>query len=593
MTTEAPSPDQLTQVGRYQIIKELGQGAMATVFLAELQTFGGFKRKVALKVVRSEFARDPKFSQLMAREAMIGSYLQHPNIVETLEFNEADGRMFLALEFIEGQTVEELLHQNKVRGETGLPLDLALEIQVQILKGLSYAHNLPSPETGARMGIIHRDLKPGNIMVSRHGVVKVMDFGIAKAKVACATITAAGQVRGTPIYMAPEQVMGKPLDGGCDQFAAATVLYELITGEQLFIAENLFEIMRRVSRAEVGDACSKLDRYTPGLGTVAARMWNTDPTARFEDCAEAAQALEDLLPRIKEALARGESLQPSPEPDPEEEPTAPGKRPNLAQLGPSDDLDETVDQEDWHEPAPAKTKHKRTFLEVLGLRKAPEPEPPKRKRRKKRKRKGDQTGPIGADDQLRRKRKKRPDGQGSTGRMPKPAPLETTRPDHHAATGPVPEPPPAREPEPPPPPPPPASEDSEPPHEGGRLEPSALLADLTGESVDAPAAIEPSTSDEEVPKSPDEETTAPPRSRPEPRGQEPGPESASLVFEDTTVGESTNGVAPVTDQLGILSAPSAPALRKVAGPATDSLVPETAEEGSPASSELDPFFFED
>lgn len=582
MTTEAPA--ELTQIGRYQIVKELGQGAMATVFLAELQTFGGFKRKVALKVVRSEFARDPKFSQLMAREAMIGSYLQHPNIVETLEFNEVDGRMFLALEFIEGQTVEELLEQNKSRGETGIPLDLALEIQVQILKGLSYAHNLPSPETGERMGIIHRDLKPGNIMVSRHGVVKVMDFGIAKAKVACATITAAGQVRGTPIYMAPEQVMGKPLDGGCDQFAAATVLYELVTGEQLFIAKNLIEIMRRVSRAEVGDACAKLDRYTPGLGSVAARMWKADPTHRFEDCVDAAVAIEDLLPSVKAALARGESLQPSPEP-PAAPPPDPGKGPNLARLGPPADVDETAEQVDT--PAPLRPKRKRTFLEILGLKKPPEPEP--KKRRKKRKRSPGETGPLGADGQRRRKRKKRPD-QAASGAQPAPKPLETTRPDHHAASGPVPTPPPATVAEASPPaPPPPRNEperspapapspaaapppDSESPREGGRLEPNPLLAGLSAVGDESVSSIA------EAPSAPptlsgDEAT--PPAERPAPRGQE-ATASTSLVFEDSTFGESTSGIAPVTDSLGILSAPSAPALKAAAGLAPDKLAVESS-----------------
>ena len=112
--------DQLTQLGRYRILTSLGHGAMADVYLAELETFGGFKRKVALKVVRDEFARDPKFAQLLTREAMIGSYLQHPNIVETLEFEDVDGRMFLALEFVEGETVEDLLDQRKEEGTPGL-----------------------------------------------------------------------------------------------------------------------------------------------------------------------------------------------------------------------------------------------------------------------------------------------------------------------------------------------------------------------------------------------------------------------------------------------------------------------------------------
>jgi len=282
---------------------------MADVYLAELETFGDFKRKVALKVVRDEFARDPKFAQLLTREAMIGSYLQHPNIIETLEFEDIEGRMFLALEFVEGETVEDLLQQNKDVGSPGLPTDLATEIIIQVLRGLSYAHNLTSPDDGQHLGIIHRDLKPGNLMISRHGHVKIMDFGIAKAKFHSAKVTAQGQVRGTPIYMAPEQVTGKVLDGRTDQFSVATVLHELITGEQLFIGRNLLEIMRRVCKADVSRAVDQLAAIDRALAITTQRMWALDPKDRFPDCDDAASALEECLPAIKQlALEKRQTL---------------------------------------------------------------------------------------------------------------------------------------------------------------------------------------------------------------------------------------------------------------------------------------------
>lgn len=286
------------QIGRYRLIKPLGEGAMAAVYLAELETGIGFRRKVALKVVRQEFAEDRKFIDLMSREAMIGSMLQHPNIVQTLEFNEVDGRSFLALEFVEGQTLETLLAKRRERNEGGLPLLVALEAMVQVLKGLAYAHTLQSPE-GEELGIVHRDLKPGNIMLSQHGLVKIMDFGIAKARIASANLTTAGQVRGTPIYMAPEQVTGKPLDGRSDQFAAATVLYELLTGKQLFIATNLIRIMQSVARAEVEDFVEEVSALHPGIGPVMAKMWAKRPDDRFESCDEPAKLLEDVVYDLK------------------------------------------------------------------------------------------------------------------------------------------------------------------------------------------------------------------------------------------------------------------------------------------------------
>jgi len=475
---EASNPP--TRIGRYEIIRPLGEGAMAQVFLAELQTFGGFRRKVALKVVRPEFARDPKFGQLMSREAMIGSLLQHPNVIETLEFNEADGRMFLALEFVEGQTVEDLLKASKDESGAGLPLDLAIEIIVQVLKGLAYAHSLRSAEDEA-MGIIHRDLKPGNIMVSRHGVVKVMDFGIAKAKVAAATITAAGQVRGTPIYMAPEQVMGKPLDHRCDQFAAATVLYELVTGEQLFIARNLIEIMRRVSRAEVGDAIGKLNRYHPGLGSIAERMWKPDAEHRWADCDEAAVAIEELLPAVKRRIADGEVPltvdDATPEPEAEPEPVK-----NIA--APVD----TAPQQRQRTSRRRAQKPKESsggLLGMLGLRKPKEEEPPKRRRRKKR-RQGE-TGPMsgrgGASttgSMRKRRRRKRPAGQTES------QPIEDTRPQNPPVQA---EPEPERAPEPQAEPPlepsPITLEDSGPPDVGGRLEANPLLSTVAEEGMDS------------------------------------------------------------------------------------------------------------
>ncbi len=351
-----------TQIGRYRILKPLGQGAMATVYLAELATLGGFRRKVALKVVRDEFARDAKFGQLMAREAMIGSLLQHPNIVETLEFNEADGRMFLALEFVEGQTVEDLIKAAKGDGRPSLSLVHSLEIAVQVLQGLAYAHSLESDE-GEGIGIVHRDLKPGNIMVSRHGQVKVMDFGIAKAKVAMATITAAGQVRGTPIYMAPEQVTGQALDGRADQFAAATVLYEMLTGKQVFIARNLIEIMRAVSRADVQEPLGVLAELHPGLPGVLGRMWSRQPDERYASCKLAASDLQALL---VEEQRKFMTLTPVPK-DPEVEKKAPRRR---------------------RKKEPEHRGGVFGLMDALGLgrKKAKVEEPPPRKRRRKKRR---------------------------------------------------------------------------------------------------------------------------------------------------------------------------------------------------------------
>ena len=515
--------EQPRQIGRYTILRELGQGAMAQVYLAELSTLGGFRRKVALKIVKSEFARDPKFGQLMAREAMIGSRLQHPNIVETLEFNESDGRMFLALEFVEGETVEELLVQSTNDGRPGLPMDLAVEIVIQVLKGLSYAHNLISPE-GEPMGIIHRDLKPGNIMVSRHGSVKVMDFGIAKAKVACATITAAGQVRGTPIYMAPEQVTGKPLDARCDQFATATVLYELVCGEQLFIARNLIDIMRRVARAEVGDGIRKLERRQPGLGAIVERMWAVSSEDRYADCADAARALEDLLPEVRSRMA-------SPEPDDtidtmpplseDDEPTRPNRGPEPP---PTREVPVTSSDDEDEEDEEASGG----WLGSLFRRKEKKPEPKKKRKKKRRRREdsgrmsspGESGGMAPPGGRRRRKKKRRTSTAGA------PVPGQTS-------SQPI---------SPPEPTPPPIAEEPEP-------EPAVRVAQLGPSATDEPSfdgPLRPEPALAEASKS------FPPE-RPPPRAE--ASDSISMIWEETTFGESTEGgIAPVREAAAPLAA---------------------------------------
>ncbi len=367
-------------IGRYRLVKNLGQGAMARVYLAEYESGMSFKRMVALKVVRPEYARDDKFVQLMAREALIGSWLQHPNIVETLEFNQAEGRHYLALEYVEGDTLQELIEGAVAEGHTTIPAIVALDAMIQVCRGLGYAHSLRSPE-GEALDIVHRDLKPANIMLSRHGVVKIMDFGIAKAKVAVAMLTAAGQVRGTPIYMAPEQVLGKPLDGRADQFAAGTVLHELITGRQVFLANNLVQIMTRVAKVDIGEAPDEAEAIVPGLKSILTRMWSKVPEERYPDCAVIATELDDLVIKLRRDERRAETghlaepgatlVSPAPALAAPSE-SAPKKKEKVAKLGPATPPPKAV---------PAKESRSSSLLNLvaggfgLGRKKEPEATP--------------------------------------------------------------------------------------------------------------------------------------------------------------------------------------------------------------------------
>ena len=290
MNEEHPS-----QIGNYRIIKTLGEGAMARVYLAERVATGGFRRKCALKVVHPEFARDSKFIELMQREARLGALLEHPNIVNTISHGDFDGIHFIDLEYVEGKTLAEFLEMMTQKGKSGLELSFCLQIILPILRALDYAHNFTDESWEGPPGMVHRDLKPANIMLSNQAVVKIMDFGIAKAKVSRSNLTNIGQVRGTPVYMAPEQVTGKAVDGYSDQFAAASVFYELVTGERLFSGINLISVMQSVSLAETSAAEQLLEKACPGLGAVLGRMWERLPENRYNSCSDAAAALADLL----------------------------------------------------------------------------------------------------------------------------------------------------------------------------------------------------------------------------------------------------------------------------------------------------------
>src|SRR5438105_7012079 len=218
----------LQTVGRYEINGELGRGAMGVVYKATDPTIG---RTVALKTMRLDVhGLDAKeMVRRFQNESRAAGVLNHPNIVTIYDAGEHDGIFYIAMEFIEGTTLHELMAEKRV-----LAADEVIQIARQICCGLDYAHS---------NGIVHRDIKPANIMITPNGTVKIMDFGIAKAG---GGMTSTGQVLGTPNYMSPEQVKGKPLDGRSDLFSLGVVLYEMATGEKPFVGQNVTTIIYKI-----------------------------------------------------------------------------------------------------------------------------------------------------------------------------------------------------------------------------------------------------------------------------------------------------------------------------------------------------------
>ena len=265
----------LTTVGRYEITGELGRGAMGVVYKAKDPTIG---RTVALKTMRLDVhgLESAEMVRRFQNEARASGLLSHPNIVTIYDAGEQDGIFYIAMEFIQGTTLHELLTEQRI-----LPADDIVQYSRQICRGLDYAHS---------HGIVHRDVKPANIMITANGMVKIMDFGIAKAG---GSMTSTGQVLGTPNYMAPEQVKGKPLDGRSDLFSFGVILYEMLTGEKPFAGQNVTTIIYKIVN-ENPIAPRDLDvTVHPGLSAIVTRALAKSPEDRYQSGAEIIHDLEN------------------------------------------------------------------------------------------------------------------------------------------------------------------------------------------------------------------------------------------------------------------------------------------------------------
>lgn len=230
------------QFGRYTLTRKLATGGMAELFIAKTQGDEGSEREVVVKRILPSYSEDEAFVKMFIDEASLTSKLQHPNIVQIYDFDVIDRQYFIAMEYIAGEDLQNLMKDGV---EKGAPLSVAqcVWIVIELAKGLHYAHT--KEHKGRPLNIIHRDVTPHNAMVSYDGEVKLMDFGIAKAAER-STKTQAGMVKGKVAYMSPEQARGKPLDPRSDLFALATMLWEMLTNRRLFLRGSDFETLTAI-----------------------------------------------------------------------------------------------------------------------------------------------------------------------------------------------------------------------------------------------------------------------------------------------------------------------------------------------------------
>jgi serine/threonine-protein kinase len=272
--------------GRYQVVRKLGAGGMANVYLAEDQELG---RRVAIKILNDRHANDEQFVERFRREAKNAAALSHPNIVSIYDRGEAEGTYYIAMEYLDGRSLKELIIS---RGPA--PLNVAIEYVRQILSALRFAH---------RHGIVHRDIKPHNVLVDAEGRVKVTDFGIARA--GTSQMTEAGSIVGTAQYLSPEQARGTGVDQRSDLYSLGIVLYELVTGTLPFNGDTPVEIaMKHLSQTP--ELPSSIRPELPReLDLVVTRALAKDPDERYQS----AEEMDADLDR----LARGAAVSPETE----------------------------------------------------------------------------------------------------------------------------------------------------------------------------------------------------------------------------------------------------------------------------------------
>jgi serine/threonine-protein kinase len=276
-------------IGRYALFDEVAHGGMATVHVGRLVGPAGFSKTVAIKKMHGAVARNPEFIAMFLDEARLSGRIQHPNAVGIVDVIAADGEVFLIMEYVHGEPLSSLTRATQARHER-VPPEVAVHVVRDALYGLHAAHEARD-EQGEPLLLVHRDVSPQNILVGVDGVARVCDFGIAKA-VGRLQETSTGQVKGKVAYMAPEQLLGKPLDRRVDVFAAGIVLWETLTGRRLFAADSSGEAMYRVLEGAIPPLAEIVPDIPPALAAAVARATSKNPDQRFATAEDFARELE-------------------------------------------------------------------------------------------------------------------------------------------------------------------------------------------------------------------------------------------------------------------------------------------------------------
>jgi serine/threonine protein kinase len=281
------------QVGKYELIRELAVGGMAEVFLARTAGPMGFEKRLVLKRILPQMAKDPAFIQMFLSEATLAARLTHPNIVQIFDFGESDGTYYLAMEYMDGPSLRTLLEDSLRRGGPLPPVPCA-RIIASACEGLAFAHDFRDPATGQPLDIVHRDISPDNLLLSRQGAVKVADFGVAKASGQLHR-TQTGMIKGKLAYMPPEQIRNQPLDRRVDVYSLGIVFYELLVGQRPFTAPTDASLMHAILYEPAAPAAQLRPELPAPVLRILERATAKDREQRYPDCAAFQAELEEFI----------------------------------------------------------------------------------------------------------------------------------------------------------------------------------------------------------------------------------------------------------------------------------------------------------
>ncbi len=278
--------------GRYHLVRKLGQGGMAEVYLAEVQGPGGFRKRVAVKRLLPHFAANRRFVSMLRDEAHIAALIRHPHVGEVLDFGEVDGQHYIAMEFIDGVDLASVLRTYRAQRRR-MPVAASVYVGLCVALGLEAAHQVVDAE-GRRQEVIHRDVSPHNILVSYEGAVKLIDFGVAKAQ-NNSTKTRSGVIKGKLQYMSPEQAQARTIDARADVFSLGMSLYKMLTGRLPFVGQNEYQVYEQILRKHPDPLRDRAPEVPEDVEALVLKALRKDPDRRYQSAGEMAAALEVAL----------------------------------------------------------------------------------------------------------------------------------------------------------------------------------------------------------------------------------------------------------------------------------------------------------